>query len=193
VEKNGVSFSVMLKKKKVSFHSGLIGGHMIENILPGIYLGHLFGMSDTELKEAVAKLSALPKTMIIQKSLHGITLVDDTFNVNPQGVIAAMDYAQVYKGKKYLVLEPMIELGSSGKDEHRKVGQMIANTCDYVFLTKKNFASEVMQGITDKKGKCVVQVMKPKDIAAFITTHATKADIAVFEGKEAAVALHHIV
>lgn len=193
VEKQGVSFSVVLKKKKVRFSSSLIGGHMVENMLPGIYLGHLFGMSDTELKDAVASLQPLPKTMIVQKSMHGITLVDDTFNVNPQGVIAAIEYATVYKGKKYLVLEPMIELGSSGKHEHRKVGQMIAHSCDYLFLTKKNFANEVKQGIADKKGTCVVQVMKPKDIASFITKHASKSDIAIFEGKEAAVALHHIV
>ena len=33
---------------------------------------------------------------------NGMTLVDDTFNANPDGVLAAINYMKIFKGKKIL-------------------------------------------------------------------------------------------
>lgn len=193
VEKNHIAFSVRLQSKTVQFISPLIGAHTIENILPGIYLADYLGMQEKEIQKAVASLIPLPKTMTIYTSIQGMTLVDDTFNVNPDGIIAAMRYAKVYKGKKILVLEPMIELGDAAKKEHYRVGKALAHMCDILFLTKKNYAQDVIKGIADEKGSCVVKIAKHAEIVAYIHANTNKSDIVVFEGKEAAVSMNKIV
>lgn len=193
VEKNQVKFTASIGNKTMHLTSPLIGIHMIENVLPGIYIADYLGMRVKEIQEALASLKPLPQTMIRHVSLQGTTLIDDTFNVNPDGVIAAMEYAQLYKGKKILVLEPMIELGSSAGKEHYRVGKALAHHCDYLFLTKKNYYPQLLQGILDEKGTCILKVAKAAEIVAFINDHTDKHDIVVFEGKEAAVAMNKIV
>lgn len=193
VKKESVSFVVVLKKKKMYFTASLIGKHAIENLLPGIYLAHYLGMSGPEIKKAVASLTQLPKTMTVHFSIRGTALIDDTFNVNPDAVIAAIEYAQMYKGKKVVVLEPMIELGGNAKEEHYRVGRVLAHACDYVFLTKKNFYDQLIKGISDAKGKCQVKIAKSEEIASYVNNKMKKNDIVIFEGKESASSLHHII
>jgi len=193
VEKDQVKFTVHVANKTIQCMSPLVGAHMIENVLPGIYIADYLGMSVKEIQEALASLKPLPKTMIRHTSLQGTTLIDDTFNVNPDGVIAAMEYAQIYKGKKMLVLEPMIELGNRAAKEHYRVGKALAHHCDYLFLTKKNYQQPLLQGILDEKGTCVLKVAKAAEIVAFINDHTDKYDIVVFEGRQAALAMNKIV
>lgn len=193
VVKESISFTVSLQNKTMQCKAPLIGAHNVENILPGIYLADNLGMSEKEIKEAVASLRALPHTMVLQRSIQGSAIIDDTFNVNPDGVIAAMEYASIYKGKKILVLEPMIELGRDGSKEHYRVGQALARICDICFLTKKNFYEQIVQGVTDAKGTCRVEVKASGEIADFVNNYTEKSDIIVFEGKEAAVTMNKIV
>lgn len=193
VEKESVQFTVHLSKKKISFTMPLIGKHTIDNVLPGIFIADYLGMTEKEIKDVVRLLQPLPKTMILHKSIHEVNLIDDTFNVNPDGVIAAMEYTEIYKGKRILVLEPMIELGECGKEEHRRVGRAIAHIATTVFLTKQNYIAEIKKGILEEKGACVVRVANAKEIAEYINSSLKKSDIVVFEGKEAAVSMNKTV
>ncbi len=192
-EKDGVSFSVRLHGKSIQCKTPLLGEHTVENILPGIYLADNLGMTEQEIKEGVATLTSLPHTMVLQKSIHETAMIDDTFNVNPDGVIAAMHYAKMYKGKKILVLEPMIELGVAGKQEHYRVGKTLSTMCDVLFLTKKNFYTDVVAGVKAGGGTCRVEVARPGTIADYINNNSSRSDIVVFEGKEAAVSMNKIV
>jgi UDP-N-acetylmuramyl pentapeptide synthase len=87
----------------------------------------------------------------------------------------------------------MIELGNVAKKEHYRVGKTLALSCDYIFLTKKNFFEDVQKGVQDAKGSCHVEVAAPAKIANFVNNQANKSDVVVFEGKEAAVAMNKIL
>lgn len=171
----------------------LIGAHNIENILPAIYIAHTLGMSEKEIKKAVSELKPISKTMIYHALQNGVTLIDDTFNANPDAVIAALDYADIYKGKKILVLQPMIELGRSAKSEHYRVAKAISRICDTLYVTNKNFFSSFRESITDAGGNCVIQVTSPKKIADDIFRTVKRGDIIIFEGKEAAFVLERFL
>ncbi|MDO8658602.1 MAG: UDP-N-acetylmuramoyl-tripeptide--D-alanyl-D-alanine ligase [Candidatus Levybacteria bacterium] len=192
-EKDSINFDVSFKDKMFHMESPLIGAHNIENILPGIYIADYLGMSLDEIKKSVASLTSLPKTMILLNSAKGATLIDDTFNSNPQAVLAALEYMKIYIGKKILVLQPMIELGKSGKDEHFRIGKEISKVCNYLFVTNKNFYKFLMDGIKEGNGKCVIESGSSSQIAEFINKRASKQDVVVFEGKEAAFTFNKVL
>jgi len=50
------------------------------------------------------------------------TLVDDTYNANPDSVRAAIDVLAVLPGPRWLVLGDMGEVGDQGPEFHREVG-----------------------------------------------------------------------
>lgn len=190
--KYDIEFDVMINDKTVHFKTPLLGAHNVNNILPGIYVANKFGMKITDIQEAVAGLTSLPQTMIYKEGPKGATIIDDSFNANPEAVLAAMDYAKIYKGKKILVLQPMIELGGKAAKEHYRVAKEISNTCDYLFLTNRNFYKSISRGIIDGKGKCEVKVAKVGVVLDFIVHNITKGDVIVFEGKEAGTILNKL-
>lgn len=192
-EKEGVTFDVFLNRKVMHLKTSLIGPHVVENILPGIYIASHLGMSNGEIKKAVQVLKPMQKTMARHTLANGVQIIDDTFNANPQAVLAAIQYVNVFKGKKILVLQPMIELGEKAEDEHYRVAHEISKTCDYLFLTNSNFYESTSQGIEEGRGKCILKVAKPLEIAQFIQRHGKRGDVIVFEGKEAAFSMDKIL
>jgi UDP-N-acetylmuramoyl-tripeptide--D-alanyl-D-alanine ligase len=56
--------------------------------------------------------------------LHGqqVTLIDDTYNANPDSVRAAIDVLAQLPGPRWLVLGDMGEVGAQGPEFHREVG-----------------------------------------------------------------------
>lgn len=188
--KNSIIFDVVLDGKVVQMKTPLIGSQNVENILPGIYIGYYLGMHIEEIKKAVTKLTSVEKTMFLHTSSINADFVDDTFNSNPDAVLAAITYMKLYKGKKVLVLQPMIELGRDAREEHYNVGREIGAICDYVFLTNKNFYKDITRGIKSVGKQCIVKVKKPLEIADFLNAKTTKGDIILFEGKEAAIVLN---
>lgn len=193
VGKTWISFDVKLKNDSFSLKAPLLGAHTIENILPAIYIADYLGMNRTEIVKAVSTLQPLAKTMVFHKLINGATIINDTYNISPDSVLAALMYMKIYKGKKILVLEPMIELGGRAKQEHFEIGKQISQVCDYLFLTKKNFYKSIMQGIRAGKGRCEVFVDKPAQIEQFLSTNIEKGDIVVFEGREAGLVFNRLV
>jgi UDP-N-acetylmuramoyl-tripeptide--D-alanyl-D-alanine ligase len=53
---------------------------------------------------------------------HGVTLIDDSYNANPDSVRAAIDVLSDLPGPRWLVLGDMGEVGSQGPAFHREVG-----------------------------------------------------------------------
>lgn len=53
----------------------------------------------------------------------GATLIDDTYNANPDSVKAAIDVLAQTKGQRVLILGDLGELGSFSADMHREVGE----------------------------------------------------------------------
>ncbi len=193
VKKNELLFDVDIDGETLHLRTHLLGAHNIENILPGVYVAKHLGMKTGQIQDAVSRLKSLPKTMIRYVLSNGVTIVDDTFNANPEAVVAALSYIKVYTKKRILVLQPMIELGKRAKDEHYRVAKEISKTCDHLFLTNGNFYSSIMKGIHDGKGKCIVEVGNANTIAEYLQNHAKKDDVIIFEGKEAAYVMDKVL
>ncbi|RJQ37961.1 hypothetical protein C4559_02680 [Candidatus Microgenomates bacterium] len=189
VKRLSLEFDVLIGRKIINLNVPLIGAHNIENILPAIYIANYLGMTTEEIKSAVSTLYPLPKTMSYKKIKNGPVILDDTFNANPDAVLAAVNYMKMYKGKRILVLQPMIELGKNAKMEHIRVAREISKVCDNLFLTNKNYKKEILKGLEEAKGKCIVKIATAREISEFIKSKTKDSDIAVFEGKEAALAL----
>jgi len=192
VEKTSVSFQVLLKDKVISFNAPFMGEHNVENVLPAIYIADYLGMNEEEIKHAVSRLSLPDKTLSIE-TVEGVYFMDDSYNANPEAVSAILNYMKIYKGKKILVLQPMIELGDKAGKEHFEIAKEASRICDFLIMTNKNFYKSILKGVKEGGGECEVKVLKPSQIADFIENTVDKGDVVVFEGKESGIALEKIL
>ena len=188
--KFSLSFSLIFKNQNLGkFHVNLLGRHNVQNILPCIAVAHELGMNSSEIKFALSKIVPMEKTMQPFTNLKRVTLIDDTYNANPDAAIVAAEYMKVYKGKKIYVMQPMIELGKLAAQDHQKVAEIIADIADIFFVTNKNFLNYIKKGIEQADGVCDLRIATPKEISDFIVKNCKVGDVVVFEGKESALSL----
>lgn len=184
VNPDGVGFTVWLNNKPVSLKASVLGAHMIENILPAIYLANHLHIPLATIKKKLLHLTPPPKTMRKRILANGVIVIDDTFNASPESVMAAMKYMQVYKRKKIFVLTPLIELGKNAQERHYEIGRAAARYCDYLFLTNNNFYNEIIRGVADEEKECIVKSGKVENITKDISGLTEKNDVVVLEGME---------
>ena len=100
----------------------LPGAHNVANACIAYALAERFGA--TREKAAAALLDfALPGARWRKVEKWGATFIDDTYNANPDSMIAALDAfaAMPCTGKRIAVLGDMFELGADSAALHRKV------------------------------------------------------------------------
>jgi len=148
VEKDKIKFKVINGEESEDFEVSLIGKQNISNILACVAVAEYLGMTLKEISEAAKKIKPIEKTMKAYQGINGITLIDDTYNANPAGVLAALDYLKIWKGRKAIVMPCLIELGSASRDVHQRIGAKIGENCDLAIITKKECYEDI------KKAAC---------------------------------------
>jgi UDP-N-acetylmuramoyl-tripeptide--D-alanyl-D-alanine ligase len=99
------------------------GVHMVENALLAIAAGRFFGVS-LEGAAAGLKKATLTKGRLEVKRVRGIRILDDTYNANPDSVVAALKTLAAFPAaRRIAVLGRMNELGLEFERGHRRVGE----------------------------------------------------------------------
>ena len=115
---DGVSFSV----GQIRFDSPLCGRHGISNLLAGIAVAGLYGITPDRLTERARKMR--PARMRGERfQWRGALVYDDCYNSNPDAVRAMLDLLRDTPAQRRIaVLGEMLELGRWAEPLHRDVG-----------------------------------------------------------------------
>jgi UDP-N-acetylmuramoyl-tripeptide--D-alanyl-D-alanine ligase len=108
------------------FETPLTGSHNVSNLLAGIAVAGLYGISPSELPESVRRFQ--PLKMRGERFEHrGIVVFNDCYNSNPDAVRAMIDVlANTRAQRRIAVLGEMLELGRWAEPLHRDVGAYVA-------------------------------------------------------------------
>ena len=109
------------------FHTSLTGRHGILNILAGLAMASVFNIDFEHLIDPVSRL--VPAKMRGERSVKGgITILDDSYNSNPDAVRSMIDVLRNETAKRRIaVLGEMLELGRWADALHRDVGSYAAD------------------------------------------------------------------
>lgn len=83
-------------------------------------VGRHFGLTDEKIVEGLSRYAPSKHRLILHK-LGALTLIDDTYNANPDGFIYSLQYLKRFSGRKILVMGDMLELGDIADAEHQKI------------------------------------------------------------------------
>jgi UDP-N-acetylmuramoyl-tripeptide--D-alanyl-D-alanine ligase len=140
-------FKVKFNGKEQILKLKISGEHIVMNAVSAFAVGLKFGVSPSQMKKALQSYEPFSKRMEILK-VKGITIINDTYNANPDSMIASLKTLKQMKnsGKKIAVLGDMLELGDYTEEAHREVGQKVVEFGIDYLLTYGNamrFAYEV--------------------------------------------------
>ncbi|MBI2611414.1 hypothetical protein HYW54_01570 [Candidatus Gottesmanbacteria bacterium] len=116
----------------------LLGKQIIPNLLAAISVAEFLNIPSNQIKKQISQLTPPVHTMESVGNYKGATLIDDTFNISRESSLAAIDYMKSFKGKKVLILSPLIELGTQTSKIGQEVIGRARKICDLVILADKN-------------------------------------------------------
>ncbi len=130
----------------------LSGKHNISNALAAAAVGHIFGMSAKEIAASLETVEAPPQRGEILRFAAGFTVINDTYNSNPDALISMVKtLAEIGAGatRKILIAGEMRELGDDAAKIHYETGREIAEIGVDKIFGVEGFAKNLLQGAKD--------------------------------------------
>ena len=119
--KSTLNFNLNFSNSSINLTLSMIGLHQIENVLAAAACAINLGISPDLIKKGLEKVRS-EKSRLELIELQNFTILDDSYNANPESMKAAIDSLKQFSGKKVLVLGTMAELGKDSSRLHQEIG-----------------------------------------------------------------------
>lgn len=127
-----------------------LGAHMIYPSLIATAIGEHFGLTPDEIEEGILQFVPTRMRMNIIHRGDGITILDDTYNANPQSMRAAISVlADAPSSWKVAVLGDMFELGPFAPALHKSVGEYVGRDNIPCLVAVGEMSAHLAQGARD--------------------------------------------
>jgi UDP-N-acetylmuramoyl-tripeptide--D-alanyl-D-alanine ligase len=135
--------------KSVEAKTRLLGRHNILNIAGCAAIAYALGLTPEEIASGISKLEPVEHRLNILPTDNGVTVIDDAFNSNPQGVKMAMEVLSGFTGRKIVITPGMVELGERESEENYNFGRIMSEVADIVFLIGEKHTKPIYGGLSD--------------------------------------------
>jgi UDP-N-acetylmuramoyl-tripeptide--D-alanyl-D-alanine ligase len=99
------------------------GLHNVRNALAAAACAVAVGIETKTIARGLSAFRPYTGRLQVKKAANGATLIDDSYNANPDSVRAAIDVLAQSPAPTALVLGDMGEVGEHGAEFHREVGE----------------------------------------------------------------------
>ena len=162
---------------RISTSIAVAGKHMVSNALLAAGTGAVLGLTLEEISAGL-KNAELTSGRLRQFSCKGVTVIDDTYNANPESVIAALETLANLPGggKRTAALGVMAELGEHATEAYQRIG-VIARDLNLELVT---VGEEALTYGAEHHFRT------PEEAAQWLTKNNTSGDTVLFKGSRLA-------
>ncbi len=127
------SFTLQTAGASATVTLPLTGAHQALNAAAAAAAGLAVGVPLDAAAAALATASLSRWRLELRELAVGATLLNDSFNANPDSARAALDALAAIEGRRRIaILGEMLELGDDSEAEHRALGEYAASRADVV-------------------------------------------------------------
>ena len=124
-----------------------LGEHMIYPTLIAAAVGERFGLTPDQIEEGLSQFVPTRMRMNVLRRGEGITILDDTYNANPQSMRAAISVLADSRGsRKTAILGDMLELGPFAPALHSGVGEYLGTVGIHCLVAVGDLAGYIAEG-----------------------------------------------
>lgn len=125
-----------------------------QNAEGAVGVARYLGMSEREVQERMKLIKPFRHRLQVKKS-GNITIIDDAYNSNPDGFLAAISYLESFPRPHIVVTPGIIELGDDTADIHKNLGRKMNGIVDELILVGRNERTENLEEGFGKEVKYV--------------------------------------
>jgi UDP-N-acetylmuramoyl-tripeptide--D-alanyl-D-alanine ligase len=123
---DGNALSIDTPEGHVDVTLQVLGAHNAHNALAATSAALAAGVSLDAIKRGLEAFGAVKGRLQVKRAvlgaMAGATVIDDTYNANPDSMLAAIDVLAARPSPRVLVMGDMGEVGDNGPEFHREVG-----------------------------------------------------------------------
>lgn len=176
-------FEIFHEGENAVFEAPLPGKHIVENIIAACSVALGLGVNLADLPGKVAGISLSPNRTDI-KQTGEFTIINDSYNANPESMKAALDLLNNYEGRKVAILGDMLELGEESRRFHLSIGKYAAVAGVDVLITVGVESRGMSEGFgSDKKDDAIYNHFDSADeVCGKIDSFVKKGDVILVKG-----------
>ena len=165
-------------------HIPALGRHNVANALAAYCAASQLGLTP---KEAIRLMKEFRQTGMRQQMMdsHGVRIIEDCYNANPNSMQAALEMFKEYPCKRrFAVLADMLELGDQARAAHEELGRLVARSNIDLLMTYGELARRTAT-VAAAKGVRTIHANNYEEIAGFLAKAAQPGDAVLFKGSRA--------
>lgn len=143
------SFDIACSGRKIPVTVPAYGRHMVTAALEGAAVGFALGLSDEEIAAGIAAYKTVGRRGVVTDSGR-ITVIDDSYNANPDSMRAAIESLAELSGNKVCILGDMLEMGEDAPRMHYDIGRLAAEKGIGTVLCCGELSKELCRGAGEK-------------------------------------------
>lgn len=140
---------IVYGERRIPVEIRAYGRHMIYAALEGAAVGLLMGLDDEEIVKGVASFETVGRRAAVCDTGF-ITLIDDSYNANPDSVKCGIDSLMKMPGRHVCILGDMLELGEGSGEMHFDVGRYAGERGAELVLTSGPLSYETCRGAGER-------------------------------------------
>lgn len=150
MDERGMSFTlVFAKEKSVKCSTVLLGRHSVKNICLAAAVAYKIGLSPKEIASGINRIKSIEHRLELMPNNKKIVLIDDSYNSNVDGINAAMEVLDSFKGRKIVLTPGLVELGKIENVVNMDFGRTLAKHADIVIIIGKHNAEMLINGLIE--------------------------------------------
>ena len=146
-------FDLVIGSDRHAVELQILGLHQISNALAAAAIASSLGVSVNRIASALSNHAPLSKWRMELDEANGLTLINDSYNANPESMEAALKVlsllAQERGGRSWAFLGLMHELGEASDQMHEEIGVIAQNLgIDYLAaINSKSYLKQINPSI----------------------------------------------
>ena len=166
------------KSVVIPISSSLIGKHNVQNILVCHSCLNELGESNSMMLKSLRKISSSISRQRIISWRNNSTLIDDTYNANPESVKRSIDVLSEFSGRKIFIFGDMFELGWYRKKLHVDIGSYANKSKIDILIT----FGDLSKNASSRFRKKSYNFLNEDQLRDFIINFVKKNDIVLIKG-----------
>ncbi len=166
----GTSFRIVRGAEIIRGSSKLLGLHMVGPLALAAALARELEIAIPDIEEGIKDTKAFDHRLQMTVDNTGVITLDDSYNGNPDGAHAVIDFLASLTGhRRFYVTPGLVEMGTRTEAVHRAIGCRLAEAqIEVVVLIKNSVTPFIEMGLKEKsfRGKILIYEDMPTALQA---------------------------
>ncbi|HUD10832.1 MAG TPA: UDP-N-acetylmuramoyl-tripeptide--D-alanyl-D-alanine ligase [Candidatus Saccharimonadia bacterium] len=147
----GTSFTLARGRDEIHVKSHLLGLHQVGPLAAAADIASRLGLTPEQIQRGLEATAPFDHRLQPRTDADGVTTLDDSYNGNPSGAKAVIEFLQSVKAhRRFYVTPGLVEMGSRTAQVHIEIGRELAAAgIEEVVLMRNSATPYIARGLED--------------------------------------------